>query len=217
MSFAGLDGNSLYNPLLHNRAVQLRIFLAFICFAGISGLWRTLCCLRFRRDETRLRYRSSKSMNDHRTVEQKLLPKGWNSLRGYKWKSVKVEYLHCLLQRILIFRMETCVSRAWKIGACAHVEEGDSSNFNLKLQRWNQVTEQLQGQKVLWYVTSISEQLLVDLAFGWFLCCENPKAKLSYSSVCLSVHIQHISFHLIVQGNGLSLWVIDADMWATQK
>lgn len=33
--------------------------------------------------------------------------------------------------------METCVSGAWKIGACVYVEEDDSSNFNLKLQCWN--------------------------------------------------------------------------------
>lgn len=37
MSFAGLDGNSLYNPLLHNRAVHLRISLALNALLEFLG------------------------------------------------------------------------------------------------------------------------------------------------------------------------------------
>lgn len=160
MSFAGLDGITLYIPLIHNRAVHLRISLAFpsalLEFLGCEKHFAALDS-----EETKHAQdtdRSSKSMNDHRPSEQMLLLKRWNSLRGYRWNCLHLGSALSTPARFNLQNGYLCESSMKEVYLC--VEQDDSSNCNIKLQCWMWVTKQLHSHELLWYMTNISEQLI---------------------------------------------------------
>lgn len=146
MPFAGLDGITLYIPLIHNRAVHLRISLAFP-----SALLEFLGC------EKHFPALDSEETK-HRSGEQMLLLKRWISLRGYRWNCLNLGSALSTPARFNLQNGYLCASSMKDVYLC--VEQDDSSNCNIKLQCWNQVAKQRHSHELLWYMTNISEQLI---------------------------------------------------------